>query len=680
MRRRAFLVALAAVAAVAGASGVARAGSPMHPDVRLLDAEGDGVLESRRPVSTGRTCGACHDTEFIERHDFHATLGFGEETAPGRVPGGRPWDTSTGPFGRWDPAVNRRLALDDDARFDLGVADWIRTLGTRHVGGGPARLGVDGRPLGADGGGRRETHAADPATGEPVLWDWKRSGTAELDCFLCHVAGARADARREALQAGRFAWAATATLVGTGLVEADGAGGYRYLRAAFTPAGAADRARLPLGRPTPVACGACHLNAEDAPATVGTPGVWVERDPRAGGQVFSPRRIADSALNLRDKDLATRPFDVHAARLVGCTDCHHSLNDPARFAESDASRPGHLAYDARRASVGEFVNRPSHDLAKGASSRPHAAASLDHSMRRCDGCHDVVEGHGRWLPSALRHTQALACEACHVPQVPTPAPEQTDWTVLGPDGGPVVAHRGVLGPIDDPASLVTGYEPVLLPRADPDGRTRLVPHLLSTTWTWLGGSPERPVRPFDLRAAYFAAPGVYRPEILAALDADGDGRLAPRELRLDAAAKVEAVRARLEAVGVARPRIVGTIEPTGLHHGVVSREATRRCEACHAADSRLARPFELSTFVPAGAVASFVADARVSTAGRVVTRADGTLAYAPSTRAAGRYVPGHDNAGWIDRLGAGLLAATALAVTGHALARAIVARRARRTT
>ncbi len=670
----------ALVLALAASAGLARAGSPMHPDVRLLDADGEGVLETGRPISTVRTCGQCHDTDFIERHDFHATLGADEEKAPGTVAGGRAWDTSAGPFGRWDPAVNRRLTLDGDTRFDLGVADWIRTIGKRHVGGGPARTGVGGGPLGADAGPVRESHVQDPATGAPVAWDWKRSGTAELDCFLCHVPGARADARRAALEAGRFAWAATATLVGTGLVEADAAGGYRYVRDAFTKAGVVDKARMPLGRPTAVACGACHLNVESGPVAVGAEGTWTERDPRAGGQVFSARRVADSALNLRGKDGRTHAWDVHAERLVGCTDCHHSVNDPARFAESDASRPGHLAYDARRASVGEFVNRPSHDLAKGASSRPHAAASLDASMRRCDTCHDVLEGHGRWLPSARRHTQSLSCEACHVPEVATPAVEQTDWTVLGADGGPVVGWRGVEGPIDDPASLVTGYVPVLLPRGDADGRTRLVPHLLSTTWTWLGGRPERPVRPFDLRAAFFATPGVYRPEILAALDADRDGRLSPRELRLDDAAKVAAVRARLEAVGVEHPRIVGTIEPTGLHHGVVSREATRRCDACHAADSRLSRPFELSKFVPAGAETSFVADPRVSMPGRVLTAADGALVYEPVTKAARLYVLGHDDAGWVDRLGLWLLVGTALAVAGHAVARALVARRARRAS
>ncbi len=119
--------------------------APRRPPARR--GRGTGVLSSGRPVSPARTCGQCHDTAFIERHNFHATLGADEARAPGTAPGARAWDTSPGPFGRWDPATNRRLTLDDDARFDLGVADWLRTVGLRHVGGGPARLGEDGRPL-----------------------------------------------------------------------------------------------------------------------------------------------------------------------------------------------------------------------------------------------------------------------------------------------------------------------------------------------------------------------------------------------------------------------------------------------------------------------------------------------------------------------------------------------------
>ncbi len=50
--------------------------SPFHPTFPLLDAEGVNVLESGLPISTMRTCGACHDAAFIEGHSFHADVGL----------------------------------------------------------------------------------------------------------------------------------------------------------------------------------------------------------------------------------------------------------------------------------------------------------------------------------------------------------------------------------------------------------------------------------------------------------------------------------------------------------------------------------------------------------------------------------------------------------------------------
>ena len=75
---------------------------------------------------------------------FHVALGHDERTAAGFVEGGRPWDYSPGPFGRWD----RRLSLLDAARRRTSRS-WPGRLGfslrARHVGGGPARLGHAGR-------------------------------------------------------------------------------------------------------------------------------------------------------------------------------------------------------------------------------------------------------------------------------------------------------------------------------------------------------------------------------------------------------------------------------------------------------------------------------------------------------------------------------------------------------
>src|SRR3972149_4742902 len=123
------------------------AGPPLHPDFALLDEQGVNVLESGGPASTLATCGQCHAPAFIQEHSFHADLGRGQIVAAGEVDGGRPWDTSPGAFGRWNPLTYRYLSPQGDERTDLTTAEWLMGLGSRHVGGGPAVPGRDGTPL-----------------------------------------------------------------------------------------------------------------------------------------------------------------------------------------------------------------------------------------------------------------------------------------------------------------------------------------------------------------------------------------------------------------------------------------------------------------------------------------------------------------------------------------------------
>lgn len=54
-----------------GSAGGQATPSPMHPDYILLDANGVPVSESGEPLSLAKTCGQCHDTEFITTHATH---------------------------------------------------------------------------------------------------------------------------------------------------------------------------------------------------------------------------------------------------------------------------------------------------------------------------------------------------------------------------------------------------------------------------------------------------------------------------------------------------------------------------------------------------------------------------------------------------------------------------------
>lgn len=119
-------------------------GSPLHPTFPLLDGAGENVLASGDPVSTMNTCGACHDTNFIEQHSFHSDVGLNDFGAPGSTESGRAWDTSPGLFGKWNPLQYRYLSSEGDKHLDLGTPEWLMTIGVRHVGGGPAVYSQEG--------------------------------------------------------------------------------------------------------------------------------------------------------------------------------------------------------------------------------------------------------------------------------------------------------------------------------------------------------------------------------------------------------------------------------------------------------------------------------------------------------------------------------------------------------
>src|SRR5512143_2385842 len=105
--------------------------SSLHPTFALLDVEGKNVLDTGNPVSTMKTCGQCHNTEYIQQHAFHSDLGLSDYKENGEL------DSSTGTFGKWDPLTYRFLSQSGDERLDLSTAEWLEKYGYRVVGGGP---------------------------------------------------------------------------------------------------------------------------------------------------------------------------------------------------------------------------------------------------------------------------------------------------------------------------------------------------------------------------------------------------------------------------------------------------------------------------------------------------------------------------------------------------------------
>jgi thiosulfate reductase cytochrome b subunit len=383
------------------------------------------------------------------------------------------------------------------------------------------------------------------------------------------------------------------------------------------------------------------------------------------GQVISAQKISLSGVNLSGKEGLSRSWDIHAERGLSCTDCHFSLNNPAYYQESPESRPEHLEYDPRRLEIGEYLQKPDHNLARGQSAQTNIAANLKGTMRRCESCHDSGT-HSDWLPYVERHMQEVACETCHIPKMYAPAFQSYDWTVLEANGLAANECRGVQGGTGTLNDLVTGFQPVLLQRSDIDGRTMLAPYNLITAWYWVydGADGPRPVRLADLQAVWLDG-DAYAPEVLEALDGNGDGKLSPAELRLDTPEKQELIAGRLEALGLNNPRIQGQVQPYSINHNVARGEwATRDCQTCHTDESRLVAPMKLADYLPGGVMPEFVKDTNTLASGGLSVQG-GALFYTPATRDQNLYVFGHNRVSWIDGFGALFFVGVLLGVAGH---------------
>ncbi len=654
-------------AAAQSAEPALPAAAPLHPQFALLDVDGANVLDSGEPVSTLKTCGTCHDTAFIQSHSYHATLGldrFGEQDA---AAGGRTWDASPGAFGQWDALRYRHLSTSAGQALDLGTAEWVMTFGDRHIGGGPALYARDGSPLTGLPAvpSSPETAVLDPQTGQAVAWDWAASGVVEMNCFLCHLPNPNNDARINTLKAGAFGWANTATLAGTGLVEAAGSNEYAYSAAAFDAEGLLKPQFVTVQDPTDDNCGQCHgLVHTDAETPVALAGAgsmpWTTY---ATGQIISGQQIDKSGMNVAGKEQLSRPWDIHAARQVQCVDCHYSLNNPVHVQVNAETSPDHLVYDPRRLDLGEYLLQPVHDFAKGSAAQHAIAPELADTMRRCEGCHDAEATHG-WLPYTERHLETVACESCHIPKLYAPALRSIDWTVLTPDREPRREYRGVAGDPLQPASLIEGFQPALLINTDSNGRSLIAPHNLVTAWYWVYGDPLRPVRLYDLESVWFDGDG-YAAEVVAALDGDGDGILAERELVLDTAAKQAAIAARLATRGVPDAQIIGDVQPYSIAHNVTdSAGAIRDCTACHSSDSILAQPVTLAAGGPSGVTPALLAGRSFSVDADLDTTPDGVLQLNAPPDRQGLYVFGQSRVSLIDWFGVlaflGTLAGVAL--------------------
>ena len=653
-----------------------RQASPLHPTFALLDKDGVSVLQSGNPVSTMKTCGECHDTEFIQSHAFHSDLGLSDYSENGS------YNASAGTFGKWDPLTYRYLSQQGDERLDLGTPEWLMLYGDRIVGGGPATTSRHGETLESLAPLLNTPEATILAEdGSLKSWDWKSSGTMEMNCFLCHFENPNLQTRKDYISGGRFIYASMATLDGTGIVTRSVQdGGLIYNPQAFDENGELKADFVKIQDPTNANCAACHgevhTNASQ-PLTLHA-GDLNYPQTATTGQVISAQKISDSGLNLSGKAELNRSWDIHAERQLQCTDCHYALNNPAHADEARKAEPDHLLYDPRVLDINEYLQKPDHNFARGQSAQFNVAPELKGTMRRCESCHDANKGHADWLPYIDKHMSAVACETCHIPQMYAPAIQSYDWTVLTLDGQPVKSYRGVEGDPGEVTSLVTGYQPVLLNRTNIDGQKLLAPYNLITAYYWVyddANGNQRPVRLFDLESAYFEN-GAYTAEIIAAFDANNDGSLSTDELVMDSVHKEETVKTELESLGLKNPRIEGLTQPYSINHNVTRGEnAVNECNACHSDGSRVAQPIKLANYSPNGVIPVFDTANNVNASGEIAKAEDGAVYYNPTPANDKMYVFGSSRVNWIDWLGALMFTGTILGVAGHGTLRYLSSRK-----
>jgi thiosulfate reductase cytochrome b subunit len=646
--------------------------SPLHPNFPLLDANGTNVLESGNPVSTMLTCGQCHDTEFIAAHTFHSDLGLRDYNADGIS-----FDTSNGLFGQWNPLTYRFLSPTGDEHLDLSTAEWLMLNGGRVVGGGPATTSRGGEAL-----TNLPVSRSNPETailnedGTVSAWDWEKSGTMEMNCFLCHLESPNNAARVNEIQTGNFGNANTATLLGLNVVTRSG-DGWVWNADAFNELGEIKSEVLRIQDPTNENCAACHgvVHAGTAPLAVSACDLDYPQTATTG-QVVSGQRINQSGINLSGKNDIVRSWDIHAQRQLKCTDCHYALNNPAHASESKGPGPSHLLYDPRSLDIGEYLQRPDHNFARGQSAQFNVAPEYKGTMRRCENCHDYTKGHADWLPYIETHMRVVACETCHIPQMHAPAIQAYDWTVVTLNGGAVETCRGVDGDPSAITSLVTGYQPVLLNRTNIDGETLLAPYNLITSFYWVyddANGNKRPLRLLDLEAVYLEN-GNYAADIVSTFDADGDGQLSNDELAIDTEVKLVLVRDKIAALGLANPRIEAVTQPYSINHNVAQgRDAVNDCKACHDAGSRISQPIKLADFAPA--MPYFDLDNNVNGSGDFIIAEDGALYYQPMPERDNMYIFGSSRLSWVDWLGALMFTGSLLGVFGHGTMRYLASRK-----
>lgn len=429
-------------------------------------------------------------------------------------------------------------------------------------------------------------------------------------------------------------------------------------RAAYDGEGRLKRAWITLGAPTSQQCAACHTVAEIPGHPVQLPQGYLQGQAPGGprvamvsrrqGTLWSGQLMSQSQLDLEGKDHLNRPWDVHAARMLSCSDCHSPLSRAPQ--DTHAGGPtGYLSHDPRQRGIAASLLQPDHRL----------------RTANCLACHTVDKAHAA-LPYAQRHLEKVACQACHVPSLHAPLLQEDDRSVLQPDGRTRQVWKAVEGGAGDAvnARYIHASTPLLLPYPNEGlpAQVQAVNLVLERRWIDRRSGEELPLE--TLQRAWQAG------------HASGAGSAWQSADGSLSAAGQTALAAELRKLAPGTPELQVQVKVQPIVHGIQGGSAVlRRCSACHGAGSRMSGdlPLEATGYLQGArlvdakgrAYPAHLAALKASPAGLWVQRSVGDALA----------LPGQGRNTWSTVLGFIFFVLTVAGVIGHAAWRWVSQRR-----
>ncbi len=397
------------------------------------------------PYSPIRTCGKCHEVGQVS-HGWHfnaweshaATQPRSHEGAnvpPGRA--GEPWILTDRASGTQVP-LSYRGWEGVFSPEEFGLTPWDMTLRfAHHIPGGG--FGSPLAPPGETGPGAAGAQTAPQATPAAAIAPggrWAISGVLEIDCMMCHSAGAEHDPAELERQIERqnFRWAPTAAL-GLGILRGDA----KSLPDDYDPAVPPPPDRQDLKPPT-IQYDKSRFDGDNRVYFNVTRRPPVDRclfchGTRVVGPTAPPKWLTSA--------------DVHISAGLLCTDCHRNDigHDITRGYPDEAATRGEPARAALSCEGCHLGVRaaPRTGGATGATSADNPMA-----IRAVGGLYGAPHPQHGGLPAF--HLQLLTCTACHSGPWPEQTPRRFQTAMAHGLGVPTKLRRD-----DDPPRIVGPY-------------------------------------------------------------------------------------------------------------------------------------------------------------------------------------------------------------------------------